>query len=93
MILLTSRQICPDFKKVHRNFIARTLPVMLFAGLLFPGLLLAAPNNRVIETEKITMTGNRQTETAKPEKRTTALNEIIIVTNPIVLSGTRKKSP
>ncbi|MBT8439904.1 MAG: hypothetical protein KJO91_09265 [Gammaproteobacteria bacterium] len=53
----------------------------------------ASSHSKVIETGKIIMTGNRQTETDATRKRTQAFRKKITVTSPIVLTGTRNKSP
>ena len=93
MILVTSRQFFADFRAVHRFSCKRQLLILLSSITLFSSFTEASTYRKIIETGKITMTGNRQTETDKPRKRAPAFREKITVTSPIVFTGTRKKSP
>lgn len=94
MILVTSRQIYADLLTVRRFSAKRALLFLLSVTVFFSCFAQASSNSKIIETGKITMTGNRVTETTStPAKRSWAFSEKIIVTSPIVLTGSRKKSP
>jgi hypothetical protein len=93
MILVTSRQIYADFLTVRRCSLKRPLLLLLSTSVFFSCFSQASSHIKIIETGKITMTGNRQTETDNPQKRIQAFSEKVTVTSPIVLTGTRKTSP
>ena len=79
-------------KALGRQEVKKTTCYMC-ATLFFSCFTQASTNSKIIETGKISMTGNRQTETDRPQKNTQGFSEKIIVTNPIVLTGSRKTSP
>jgi len=93
MILVTSRQIYPDFLSVRRFSLKRPVLILLSTSLFFSCFPVASSQSKIIETGQIIMTGTRQPETDNTRKRTRKAAEKITVTSPIELTGTRKTSP
>jgi len=95
MILVTSHQNFLDFPTIRRfsakRMLILLLPVMVFFCCVTEAE--ASSHNKMIQTDNISMTGNRQTETATTQKIQRAFKEKIIVTKPIVFTGSRKISP
>ena len=93
MILVTSQQIFADFLTVCRFSAKRTLFLLLPVMVFVCSVTEASSHSKMIQTDNISMTGNRQTETAITQKTQRTFKEKIIVTKPIVFTGSRKSSP
>jgi len=93
MILVTPQQIYNDFLTVRRFFPKRTLFLLLPAMVFFSGAAEASSNSKIIQTDNISMTGNRQIEADSPRQSKRVFKEKTTVTKPIVFTGSRKTSP
>jgi hypothetical protein len=92
MTLVTYRDNLVDISRIRRVFTLKSTIICLLTIGFHPASLLAGHQEKIIKTDQIVMTGNRNNNTDNNKPVPTTPQDTRLVTQPIIFSGNRKES-